>query len=150
MTSGPLGGPRPLTDVILIADFDNMEMKIAQVGPMGVPRPFAKPNPEVSEDRVRECMMSEAGISFGLGFQDIDYNDFRELSPEARVQLLQQMGDLTRSWCEGILGSTSIPELEEAEASELYETIMEQEFEQAMDELEELGDGESQPDVIDV
>lgn len=149
MTSGRIaGGPRPFVEHALVIDFNNMELGVASYGPLGAPRPFAKPNPEVDESRVRECVMSASALKFGIGSDpsiDLTYNQFTDLDPEDRLELLRAVEPRTTKWCEGILSSTAIEDLSEEEVDSLYTQVIENGRAEA---LEELPGGEGE-DVID-
>lgn len=109
MPKGPLGGPRPFSQYRLIVNPHEPSIHLVKVGPLGGPRPLAKNNPPVTQGRIDECVLSEAGQSFGAGFvsQGATTN-IQDLPPQARQDALE----IAEKWCEGILEATAMEEQE--------------------------------------
>lgn len=122
MPKGPIGGPRPFSEYRLIIDPHEGEVKLLKVGPFGGPRPLAKTNPPVSESRIRECALSEAGRSFGAGVVTRGQTtNVSELPPPQRREALE----LAETWCEGILEATAMEDSSEADVNEVFESVKE-------------------------
>jgi hypothetical protein len=89
---GPFGLRRPFASQKLVVDFGEQRVKLYQVGPLGVKRPFTVPNPGVTEEEFKTCLRSRGANSFaegvagGPGLAD----------PEAVEEAKQ-------NWCKGIL-----------------------------------------------
>lgn len=116
---GPLGVKRPFAKHNIIIDPEEMKMYVVNTGPLGGPRPLTKINPEVEEERVQECMVSDAGIEFAKGRVDTpNVTDVRELPPEQRMALAGR----AESWCRGMLESTSVEDFDYDDMEELIET----------------------------
>lgn len=110
MPKGPVGGPRPLSEYRIIFDPHKKKAKLVKVGPLGGPRPFAKNNPPVEDAEVAECMMSDAGISFGVGVVSSGKkDDFTELSSLGKQRALE----FTESWCRGTKEAQALEEIDE-------------------------------------
>jgi len=64
--------------------------------------------PEVTEEEVRECILSKAGESFGAGNvtsdRDVPSNDLGDLDPEQQEKAIKR----ARQWCRGLYESTHI------------------------------------------
>jgi len=113
MPKGPAGGPRPFSEYRIIIDPHEREVEMIKVGPLGGPRPFAKDNPPVTKGEVAECMMSEAGQSFGAG--TIAGEDrYTDLSAEDAQRALEN----TEDWCRGLLEAMAMEDNESGESLE--------------------------------
>lgn len=113
MPKGPLGGPRPLSEYRIIIDPHEKRVDVYKVGPLGFPRPFAKNNPPVGDDKVAECMMSEAGRSFGAGVVTRGATtDISDLNPEGQQKALE----LAEKWCEGSKEAQAIEKMKRGQA----------------------------------
>lgn len=107
MPKGPLGGPRPFSQYRIIVDPHEPAVYLIRVGPLGGPRPLAKNNPPVTQERIDECVLSDAGQSFGAGFVSGGATtDVQDLPPQARVDALE----MAEKWCRGILEATAMEE----------------------------------------
>lgn len=123
MVSGPLGVRRPFAGYKLILDPRTPTISIQAVGPFGLPRPFSKNNPPVTEDRIAECTISDAGRAFGAGSLTMgETTDISDLPPEAQEEAISR----AESWCEGMLESTSEEELDRGDATVALEGVKEQ------------------------
>lgn len=147
MPKGPLGGPRPLSEYRIILDPHEPTIRLLKVGPLGFPRPFAKNNPPISDDRVSECMVSGSGRKFGAGVvSNGATKNITDLTPPQRKRALE----LAEKWCEGMLESTAMEGLEEGEATEVLDTIEEQ-LDQMLEEGQEfrvdMGDSDQEEAV---
>lgn len=113
MPKGPFGAPRPMASYRIVVDPHQQKVYINKVGPLGMPRPLAKDNPPVEDTEVAECMMSDAGQSFGAGVISAGATtDISDLSPSARQDALE----MTEKWCRGTMEAQAIEDLEEDEA----------------------------------
>lgn len=134
---GPLGLPRPMTDIEVSVSTDPIDVKIEFKGPMGVSRPLARPpeEREVTEQDIQECLESRAAHDFARGLSR-SFTVPNDKIPQA-----------TRSWCQGILKSSTRPTNDPAE-------ILPEEFDPEFGEiidLEELeGETADGEEVIDV
>ena len=140
MIRGPAGGPRPLAKHQIVFDPTAMSIYIVNTGPLGGPRPLAKINPEVQDDRVKECIISESGKAFGVGsVTNGNVTDIEELDPEARLDALRR----AEKWCRGVLDKSSTPGLSSDEVEERFNELVEQYTEEAG------GDVDTVPSVYD-
>jgi hypothetical protein len=113
MPKGILGLPRPFAEYRVIINPHEQRVDIFKVGPFGGPRPFAKNNPPVEDERVAECMMSDAGRKFGAGvYSDGETTDIQELSDRGRQKALE----LAEKWCRGSLEAQAIEDMEQNES----------------------------------
>jgi len=113
MPKGPFGAPRPLSEYRIIVDPHKAEVSILKVGPFGGPRPLAKNNPPIEDAEVAECMLSDAGTSFGAGVRSRgETTNIEDLSPAARQEALE----MTEKWCRGSKEAQAIEGMEEEEA----------------------------------
>lgn len=120
MPKGPVGAPRPLAEYQIVVDMDTNDVKLEKVGPLGGPRPFAKDNPPVDDDRVAECMLSDAGRRFGAGVvSDGATKSMDDLSPAQKQAALE----LSEKWCRGLLESAAIRQIEEGESIEALSRV---------------------------
>jgi len=123
MVSGPLGVRRPFAEYKIVLDARTPTIRVQAVGPFGLPRPFSKHNPPVTQERVDQCVISDAGRSFGAGVvSDGSTNDISELTPAEQAEAIQA----AEKWCQGTLESTATEELERGEARAALEEIKEQ------------------------
>lgn len=123
MVSGPLGARRPLAGYRVIINTNIPTISIQAIGPFGLPRPFSKNNPPVTEERIAECTISDAGRAFGAGSLTMgETTDISDLPPEAQQEAINR----AESWCEGLMESTSEEELGRGEAAVALEGVKEQ------------------------
>jgi len=140
MIKGPAGGPRPLAKHQIVFDPKAMSIYIVNTGPLGGPRPLSKINPEIQDDRVKECIISESGQAFGVGsVTNGNETDIDELDPEAKLDALAR----AEKWCRGVLDKSSTAGLSSEEVEERFNELVEQYKEQAEEEVDSL------PDVYD-
>jgi len=139
---------RPLTKDKIVYDPERQELHLVSSGLIGSPRPFRNITKilkdgsmfSVSEARVNECVLSDAGQSFGTkgiqsrqGKLDVGATRFEELPPDVRKEAV----DLARKWCVGLLESTEIDGKTNEEIQQEFEEVLE-EIEQGIEEdLEE-------------
>lgn len=128
MVKGPAGGPRPFAKHQIVFDPQAMRIFIVNTGPFGGPRPFSMLNPEVEDDRIRECVISSAGTRFGAGSvssgpqSNIDNTtDITDLPPEEQLRAIVR----AEKWCEGILDSTSEANMSAEEINERFNDTVE-------------------------
>jgi len=105
MPEGPLGLPRPMVRTKIFINREELDVSIRRVGPVGFSRPLSESSDgEVTEEDIQECMESRAAHKFAKGMQKNPWINSQEEVEEA-----------TRSWCEGILNSTTEPTNDPAE-----------------------------------
>lgn len=140
MVKGPAGGPRPFAKHQIVFDPYEMAIYIVNTGPLGGPRPFSKLNPEVEEDRIRECVISSAGSRFGAGSVSAGFTtNLEELSPEQQLEAIRR----AEAWCEGILESTSEEDLSAEEINRRFNETVDQILAQVQEE------SPREPDLFD-
>lgn len=149
MPKGPLNGPRPFTEYRLIIDPHEADIYIQKVGPLGGPRPFAKNNPPITEDRVNQCVISDAGRRFGAGVVSGGATtNIQELDAENTLRALQ----LAERWCRGTIEAQTMEDMPEGRATEIREEI-ERQLNEAIQaegevQLELLEEREDLPDIL--
>ena len=120
MPKGRLGGPRPFSEYRLLIDPHEATIHLFVVGPLGGPRPFARFNPPVSEERIRECIVSDAGESFGAGvISQGATTNIEDLPPDARRDALE----VTEKWCRGLLEASAVEGASDEEIEEEFENV---------------------------
>jgi len=115
MPKGPLGGPRPFSEYRLIIDPQRATVDLFKVGPLGGPRPFAKNNPPITDEEIRECVVSDTGRAFGAGVvSEGATTNLEDLSPEGAKEALE----ITEKYCTGVLEGVALEDAERGEALE--------------------------------
>ena len=122
MPEGPLGGPRPFAEYRLLIDPHEPSVQLLKVGPLGGPRPLAKNNPPVDDERIRECILSDAGRSFGAGVvSNGATTNIADLDQEQTEEALR----VTEKWCEGLLEASALEGADQEEIDEQFESLKE-------------------------
>lgn len=127
MPKGRFGAPRPFSEYRVVIDPHERLVDVMVVGPLGAPRPLARYNPPVEDSEVAECILSDAGQSFGAGVVTRGATtDIADLPPEARQDALA----MAEKWCRGSKEAQAVEEIEEEAAipalSRIRETLANQ------------------------
>lgn len=122
MIKGPFGlVERPFAKHQIVFDPEAMKLYFVNTGPFGGPRPFTKINPEVDEERVQECVISDAGRAFGVGsVSQGNVTEISDLPPDQQLVALNR----AEKWCEGILEKTSREDMTEEEVTQRFNEVV--------------------------